>query len=246
MKLDSRGRRLLAHLVQELPQVVPNNPTTFITYKQVHDRLRLPLSGSTYGESLKAQGLANLADWTAANRYPGVTGIIIDGTSMMPGEGYFRLFRRDSFDFDWWAEQVRLSKEFDWAPHILTVDLPAVPLASDIEAPARATVTTSRIIRDTVISMRVKALHKYRCQICGHTISLSDGSKYAEAHHIRPVGSPHSGPDVAENVLCLCPNHHAELDYGARSLALDELRLVRGHSPSAIYITYHNDVICRR
>lgn len=39
---------------------------------------------------------------------------------------------------------------------------------------------------------------------------------YAEAAHIRALGSPHNGPDVIENVLCLCPNHHVLFDNGAQ------------------------------
>ena len=27
--------------------------------------------------------------------------------------------------------------------------------------------------------------------------------------------SPHDGPDQASNILCLCPNDHVRLDYGA-------------------------------
>jgi predicted restriction endonuclease len=56
-------------------------------------------------------------------------------------------------------------------------------------------------------------LHEYRCQICGKRIALPDGGFYAEAHHIRPLGSPHNGPDHVGNILCVCPNHHVALDY---------------------------------
>jgi putative restriction endonuclease len=36
---------------------------------------------------------------------------------------------------------------------------------------------------------------------------------YAEAAHIRPLGAPHHGPDTADNILCLCPNHHVLFDH---------------------------------
>jgi predicted restriction endonuclease len=42
--------------------------------------------------------------------------------------------------------------------------------------------------------------------VCGETIPLADGLRYAEAHHIQPFGAPHNGPDISENVICLCPN----------------------------------------
>ena len=36
---------------------------------------------------------------------------------------------------------------------------------------------------------------------------------------IKPLGDKYSGPDVKENVIILCPWHHAEFDYG--SIAID-------------------------
>ena len=36
---------------------------------------------------------------------------------------------------------------------------------------------------------------------------------YAEVHHIMPRNK-HNGPDVRENMLVLCPNHHVEFDFG--------------------------------
>ena len=52
------------------------------------------------------------------------------------------------------------------------------------------------------------------CQICKTRIPLGKNSYYSEAHHIRPLGSNHKGPDIKENLVVLCPNHHAEFDYG--------------------------------
>ena len=103
----------------------------------------------------------------------------------------------------------------------------------------------SRIIRDTQLSGRVKSLHVHRCQImtCEQTIVLADGSHYAEAHHIRPLGKPHNGPDIMENILCLCPNHHAACDLGAIRLVAADLRKVAGHDIGQEYLNYHNHKI---
>lgn len=119
---------------------------------------------------------------------------------------------------------------------------PATPLAQDLEPPPpeRVKTTTSRIVRDSSLSNRVKALHSYECQICGHTLTLADGSRYAEGHHIQPLGSPHDGGDVLGNILCLCPNHHAACDLGAIKLVLAELRHAVGHAVDQRYIDYHN------
>lgn len=119
------------------------------------------------------------------------------------------------------------------------------PTAVDLAAPASKKVktTTYRILRDTAVAKYVKDLHDYKCQICGHTIVLAGGYRYAEAHHIRPLGGGHNGPDVIGNILCVCPNHHAELDFGASRIRLASLHCASGHTIEPEYVAYHNDKI---
>jgi hypothetical protein len=54
-----------------------------------------------------------------------------------------------------------------------------------------------------------------RSPICGERLVKSDGCPYAEAHHLQPLGGDHHGPDIQANIIVLCPNHHAEFDFGA-------------------------------
>lgn len=142
-------------------------------------------------------------------------------------------------DFDWWEAEIAKSKRFDWTVYIGNPVPRPTPKATDLKKPERVETTVYRILRDTLVALRVKQLHRYRCQICGETIELADGSHYAEAHHIHPLGQ--DGPDVAENVLCLCPNHHVELDYMVRRIEKSELRFADGHEVSEEFIQYHND-----
>lgn len=124
--------------------------------------------------------------------------------------------------------------------------LSPTPPASDlneVEAPGRVLLQTYRVLRDTELARKIKRLHQDRCQLCGHTVRLPDGSNYSEAHHIRPLGTPHVGPDIAENIVVLCPNHHVELDYGVVELRREQLTVVHGHSIAQQYIDYHNTVI---
>lgn len=93
------------------------------------------------------------------------------------------------------------------------------PTAAYGPAPRRET-TTLRLVRDTAVTRQVKALHDYRCQVCGVRLSSAAGP-YAEAAHIRPLGAPHHGPDVLSNVLCLCLNHHILFDLGSFAVADD-------------------------
>jgi predicted restriction endonuclease len=160
---------------------------------------------------------------------------------MMPGKGYFTLFGKKEDDFAWWAAEIVRSKNFDWTPFIPAIEPPAPPIAVDIEdPPGRQETTIYRILRDSLLARRVKQLHNYECQLCGHTILLPGGGRYAEAHHIQPLGEPHNGPDQADNIVCVCPNHHAELDYGARPLDIGTLRHVAGHVVEGKYVEYHN------
>lgn len=118
------------------------------------------------------------------------------------------------------------------------------PEALDIvEPPKRVHSQTYRILRDTALARNVKSLHNHSCQICGETIVLNGNRRYAEAHHIKPLGAPHFGPDIAANVLCVCPNHHTQLDYGAIELDIKRLRSIPGHSVGKDFVEYHNKVI---
>lgn len=109
----------------------------------------------------------------------------------------------------------------------------------------RREATTLRIVRDTAVTRRVKILHEYRCQVCGIQLRGAAGP-YAEAAHIRPLGAPHHGPDVLENVLCLCPNHHVLFDLGCFGMADDgqllgmagTLRLHKKHFVNPVFLAY--------
>jgi HNH endonuclease len=252
--LDRPGIRLLEYLVVSiLPKANPKKPETFTTYSEVHKQLDLTQQGATFGESLKRQGLSSLADWTKAEGVPAITGLIVSEKEKVPGKGYFNLFNRTEYDFEWWASEIEKSKLVDWSPFLPLVTIvtnsnsAAVipnPLAVDIDTPPdRQKTTVYRILRDTNTAMRVKEFHNHECQLCGKIIELPNGRRYAEAHHIKPLGTPHSGPDVAENILCLCPNHHAELDYGVIALDLTSLRKAVDHTIDAKYINYHNELI---
>lgn len=114
---------------------------------------------------------------------------------------------------------------------------------TDISGPQRQSVMIDRIIRDTEISKKIKELHNCQCQICGESLELADNKFYAEAHHIKPLGSLHNGPDIAANLICVCPKHHVLLDYGAIDLNIKEIAISDDHQIAEEYITYHNDKI---
>ena len=45
------------------------------------------------------------------------------------------------------------------------------------------------------------------------------GEYMSEVHHIRPLGK-HDGADIIENMIVVCPNHHAMFDRGAITISL--------------------------
>jgi hypothetical protein len=120
-------------------------------------------------------------------------------------------------------------------------------------APRRRSII-NRISRDTAVAQAVKRMYRHRCQVCGLLLETPEGP-YAEAAHIHPLGSPHDGPDVPENVLCLCPTHHVLFDAGVFSVRDDltflprtdlnppglgpRLHQVLGHNIGAVYLAHH-------
>lgn len=148
------------------------------------------------------------------------------------------------------ADGKPLSSEYRYG-YVIVEALPdAAPSGAQTAAdvgqlpkPLRRANIVSRIVRDSALVRSLKALHADRCQICGIVLRAADGSRYSEGHHLRPLGGDHAGPDVAENIIIVCPNDHALLDLGwirvdPATLSGTEIRQI-----GAEYVTYHNDVV---
>jgi len=139
----------------------------------------------------------------------------------------------------------------------------AVEYASEgemgIEVPETRAVLRRVRLRNTFLAAEMKRRYDNICQVCRETVRLSDRT-YAESHHMRPLGTPHSGPDVEGNILVVCPNHHVMFDRGA--IMIDPLSLVVTHIRDAIeprrlllrswhalnrhYLEYHSERIFGR
>jgi predicted HNH restriction endonuclease len=90
----------------------------------------------------------------------------------------------------------------------------------------RKQISVSRVIRDTSLSRFLKSIYSYECQICLHTFHLPTGNKYAEAHHLKPPGEKHNGIDKETNMIVLCPDHHAMIDYGVIAIEPDTMEIL--------------------
>ena len=137
--------------------------------------------------------------------------------------------------------------DFDGNGYYTLLNSTSIPKTADIPEeyiiPDRASTTIHRIIRDTKIISELKQLYSFRCQLCETRIELPS-RYYCEAHHLKPLGSPHNGPDIKSNIIIVCPNHHVMIDYGAIELSKEELKL-NNHLLSEEYFDYHNSEIYR-
>ena len=120
---------------------------------------------------------------------------------------------------------------------------------------AFAKTTVSRRVRDSALSREIKAMYRNRCQVCDTSVAGIDGRQYSEGAHVMPLGRPHLGPDTLENILCLCPNHHVQLDIGGMvilenydvathesSAAFATLSFKKHHVLSPKYATFHREL----
>jgi len=63
---------------------------------------------------------------------------------------------------------------------------------------------------------QLKLLRDFKCQICSTKIPIKNNKFYIEAAHIVPKCE--KGPELPENILILCPNHHKEFDFGDKKI----------------------------
>jgi hypothetical protein len=90
------------------------------------------------------------------------------------------------------------------------------------ELPATRTVVHRLRLRCTLLASEIKQRYNCTCQLCRMPVVLSNKLFYAEAHHLRPLGAPHLGPDIPGNIVVLCPNHHIMFDRGVVKISLDD------------------------
>ncbi|QRG66004.1 HNH endonuclease [Brevibacillus choshinensis] len=103
----------------------------------------------------------------------------------------------------------------------------------------------------------LKEMYKDICQVCHEALLIgTNGETLSEVHHIQPLGS-HNGSDSIDNMIVLCPNHHAMFDRGAISIELDKKLvlhvcpthkihnqpLILKHEINPRYVEYHNEHI---
>lgn len=172
---------------------------------------------------------------------PLISAIVVSSGEDSPGDGFFELLdilnldspedetqRREVWEnhvdevYDFWAgTRMREVEEIDEDEKV-----------ADFEGTVRVKTTTSRIIRNTEISKDLKGRYSNTCQVCGEQRYRAEDETYAEAHHLQPLGRPHDGPDIEENMLVLCPNHHADFDYGLLTIETETMAISHSYEPA--------------
>jgi predicted restriction endonuclease len=149
-------------------------------------------------------------------RYDGL--FLVTGYSTKQGEDGYKIL------------QFRLEQVEDETEEDLPLDRWERPLAG--------------VHANRLLSAEVKAIYDFSCQICEEALEVPGGMKIAETVHIRDLGRPHNGPDVRENILCVCPNHRNLFLYGAIVIT-DEFEVIdqaRGQNLGPLRLAHKVDV----
>ena len=215
------------------------------TGKQVADQTltdsNLGLARSeTTGLPVRVYQKVRIPSGTTAFRYEGL--FRVTGHQLVIGKSGFKVFRfRQEL-----VVASKYSRPVPYAPlSLFDENAPVVA-----EPVPRYEAITSRLILDTAVTRQVNALYKFHCQVCDTRLEVPSGL-YVEDAHIKPLGSPHNGPDTVTNSLCLCPNHHVLFDLGTFAIAEDysllglpgKLHLKPQHQVAAEFLTYQRQHI---
>jgi len=131
-------------------------------------------------------------------------------------------------------------------------------LGKNKKLPERIQTTIDKINRNISISEKIKSIYESKCQICDVHLKKTEGA-IAIGSHIKVLGKPHNGPDTMENMLCLCPNHHAQFDafsfyidpevldiIGLDKFENKRLRVNNKHKIDKNFLNYHKEQFLER
>lgn len=142
----------------------------------------------------------------------------------------------------------------------VAIDDGTVQIPCGNEDTERREMTVNRIQRNRVLVDRMKDLYDHTCQICGDRRQGRSDEGFSHVHHLMPLGEPHDGPDIPENTVVVCPNHHEDFEHGVLEIEPQTKEIhhsyeeeVDGrtvetredHELGAQYLAYHNEVMVK-
>ena len=138
--------------------------------------------------------------------------------------------------------------------HLQKENITSVEGIEEPTSPAdRVPYSGDRLKRNVKFAEQIKKLYNNTCQVCNKFLKTPmNGFGISEAAHIKAIGRPHNGPDNKANMLCLCPNHHAQFDNYSfyiepenfEIVGLDEYEgqpITKKHKINAKYFEYHKE-----
>ena len=96
-----------------------------------------------------------------------------------------------------------------------------------------------RFIRDSAKVTKLKELYQNKCQICDYTFEYADDKFYSEVHHYNPLNA--NADDDFDNMIVVCPNHHAEFDYNLIVIDIDGKSILDKNGNKIATIRFHKD-----
>ncbi|MGG3158441.1 HNH endonuclease [Priestia megaterium] len=150
--------------------------------------------------------------------------------------------------------EIQISKKSDSKSTLEKKEV--VHLKGGNYAPIKISKNVTLTNRDQSIVKQLKQLYNNECQVCFERIEVGKGQFYSEVHHIQPLGT-HNGPDISENMIVLCPNHHIMFDKGVirintlekkvyhynKNHVLNGREINLRHNIHEIYTNYHDSHI---
>lgn len=105
--------------------------------------------------------------------------------------------------------------------------------------PNRRDRLSSSVVRDQENVDWIKNLYDNTCQVCRIQL-MTDAGAISIGAHIQGLGKPHNGPDVTDNMLCLCHNCHAMFDSGSFYINDDCKTITWLHEPKGGEASAHS------
>lgn len=97
----------------------------------------------------------------------------------------------------------------------------------------------TRFLRDTSKVKKLKKLYDNKCQICSHTFEYKKNQFYSEVHHYNPLKN--NADDDIDNMIVVCPNHHAEFDYNLIAIDVDGKSIIDKSGKKITEIHFHKE-----
>lgn len=182
-----------------------------------------------------------------------------DELGFVDNQGTYEIYTLDAAHLDQSRVDQRVRDITGTDPAMLddTIETITATMQSRNESAERIQRLVDELRRNERIITELKELYNDRCQVCGAHRRQTQTRGYAEGHHVRPLGVPHDGPDTRENLLIVCPNHHADFDYGMVTVEpqshtithayddehYNELHVERDHTVGDQFLQYHERVI---